>query len=120
MNKRQIAQKLAKKTGLSLSKAEEVLDAIFSAQPGKGLIATALDAGEKVSLPGFGTFVTRRRGKRQGRNPATGTTITISAKSYVHFKAAKSLRDRTDELGLAASDEYYAPECDGPDGYDDP
>jgi len=99
MNKTQMAMQLAKKTGLSQGKAAEVLDALFSAQPGKGIIAGAL-AGkvkEKVTIPGFGTFSARKRGARQGRNPATGAKITIKAKSYVHFKPGKTLRERVEK-----------------------
>ena len=97
MNKTEMAMKLAKKAGLSQGKAAEVLEIIFSASPGKGIIATALDADEKVTIPGFGTFSTRSRGERQGRNPATGATITIPAKKYVHFKPGKTLRDRVEK-----------------------
>jgi DNA-binding protein HU-beta len=92
-----MAMKLAKKTGLSQGKAAEVLDVMFSAQPGKGVIATALDADEKVTIPGFGTFDTKQRGERQGRNPATGQTITIPKKKYVVFKAGKTLRERVEK-----------------------
>ncbi len=97
MNKTEMAMKLAKKTGLSQGKAAEVLEVVFSAQPRKGIIATALDADEKVTVPGFGTFSTKRRGQRQGRNPATGQTITIPAKKYVHFKPGKTLRERVEK-----------------------
>ena len=93
MNKTEMAMKLAKKSGLSQAKAAEVLDVIFSAQPRKGIIATALDGGEKVTIPGFGTFATRQRGQRKGRNPATGATITIKASKNVRFKAGKELKD---------------------------
>ncbi len=94
MNKTEMATKLAKKAGVSQGKAAEILDLVFSAQPGKGIIAVALDAGQKVTIPGFGTFSTRRRSARQGRNPATGAKITIPKKAYVHFKAGKTLRER--------------------------
>ena len=97
MNKTEMAMKLAKKTGLSQGKSAEVLDALFSAQPRKGVIATALDAGEKVTIPGFGTFATKKRGARKGRNPATGATITIPAKKYVHFQPGKTLRERVEK-----------------------
>ena len=96
MNKTEMALKLAKKTGLSQGKAAEIVDVMFSAQPRKGIIATALDTGEKVTIPGFGTFATKSRGERQGRNPATGETITIKAKKYVHFKPGKTLRERVE------------------------
>jgi len=96
MNKTEMAMKLAKKTGVSQGKAAEIIDVMFSAQPRHGLIATALDAGEKVTIPGFGTFATKQRGARQGRNPATGATIQIPAKKYVHFKPGKTLRERVE------------------------
>ena len=97
MNKTEMALKLAKKTGLSQGKAADIVDVMFSAQPRKGIIASALDAGEKVTIPGCGTFATKSRGERQGRNPATGDTITIKAKKYVHFKPGKTLRERVEK-----------------------
>ena len=98
MNKTQMAMQLAKRTGLSQGKAAEVLDALFSAQPGKGIIAGALAGKEtqKVTIPGFGTFSARKRGQRQGRNPATGARINIPAKKYVHFKPGKTLKERVE------------------------
>ncbi len=97
MNKTELAQKLASKTGLTQAKANEVVDALFSSKPGHGIIAVELDADRKVSITGFGTFETRRRGARTGRNPATGATIQIAAKKYPAFKAAKGLKDRVAE-----------------------
>jgi len=97
MNKTEMAQKLAKKVDLSQGKAQEVIEAIFSAQPRTGIIATALDAGDKVTIPGFGTFATKSRGERQGRNPKTGDPITIPKKNYVHFKPGKTLRERVEK-----------------------
>ena len=93
MNKTEMAMKLAKRVGISQGKAAEIIDTMFSAHPGKGLIATALDAGEKVTIPGFGTFTTKQRSARRGRNPATGATIFIPAKKYAHFKPGKTLRE---------------------------
>ena len=97
MNKTEMASKLAKKTDLSQVKAAEVIDELFSAVPGKGVLAVALDAGEKVTIPGFGTFGTKSRSERQGRNPSTGETITIPAKKYVYFKPGKTLRERVEK-----------------------
>ena len=56
-------------------------------------IAEALARGEKVSIAGFGTFATRSRPARQGRNPATGESIAIAASTAPSFKAGKTLRD---------------------------
>lgn len=92
MNKSELAVKLAKKVGLTQAKAAEVVDAIFS--PQKGIVAVELDAGRKVTIPGFGTFATRKRSARKGRNPATGKEITIPARHYATFKPGKTLKEK--------------------------
>lgn len=97
MNKTEMAAKLAKKTGLTQAKAVEVVDTMFSTKSGEGIIAVELDAGRKVSISGFGTFSTRSRAARKGRNPATGEEIMIAARKYAHFAAAKGLKDRVAE-----------------------
>lgn len=97
MNKSEMAAKLAQKTDMTQAKATEVVNAIFDTKPGSGIIATELDAGRKVSLTGFGSFGTKYRGSRTGRNPATGETITIEGKTYPYFKAGKGLKDRVAE-----------------------
>lgn len=94
MNKSEMADKLASKADLTKAKAGEVIDLIFSTEPGEGIIAVELDAGRKVSIYGFGTFSTKSRSARKGRNPATGQTIDIPARKYAHFSAAKGLKDR--------------------------
>ena len=65
-----------------------VYDEIFSQ------IGEALAAGDKVSVPNFGTFMVSERAARQGRNPATGATIQIAASKTARFKASKNLKDR--------------------------
>lgn len=97
MNKKELAAKLAKKTGLSQAKALEVVNCIFSAEPREGIIAIELDAGRKVTIPGFGTFATKSRAARTGTNPSTGDKISIAAKRYAYFKPGKTLRERVSE-----------------------
>ena len=94
MNKAEMVDKLAEKCELSKAKALEVVNCIFDSAPGHGIIAVELDAGRKVDIAGFGSFSTKHRAARQGRNPATGETIQIAAKSYPDFRAAKGLKDR--------------------------
>ena len=94
MNKTEMAQKLAKKADITQAKAAEIVDIIFSSEPGEGIIAVELDADRDVSISGFGKFETRRRKAREGRNPATGETINISASKYVRFKNSQNLKDR--------------------------
>jgi len=97
MNKTELADKLATKTGLSRAKAAEVVNAIFSTEPRQGIIAIELDAGRKVQITGFGTFETRKRSARKGVNPGTGETITIPAKTYAAFKTGKGLKERVEK-----------------------
>ena len=94
MTKDEFAAKLAKNTDLSKTKAREVIDCIFSTEPREGIIAIELDAGRDFTVTGFGTFGTRRRKAREGRNPRTGEPIQISAMTIPTFKAGKGLKDR--------------------------
>ncbi len=96
MNKKEMAEKLAKNCDLSGAKAAEVINTIFATNSGHGIIAIELDAGRKVQIPGFGTFSTKHRGARKGRNPATGKEIDIAAKTYPVFKPGKGLKDRVE------------------------
>jgi DNA-binding protein HU-beta len=91
-----MAKKLAKKTDLSQAKAAEVIDAIFSSEPGEGIIAVELDADREVSVSGFGKFYAIRSKARTGRNPATGQPLEIPAKKHAKFKPAKGLKDRVE------------------------
>jgi nucleoid DNA-binding protein len=97
MNKAEMAQKLAGKADLSQAKAAEVIEHIFSTKSGEGIIAVELDADRDVKISGFGSFESRHRKARTGRNPATGATIQIAAKKYPAFKAAKGFKDRVAE-----------------------
>ena len=96
MNKTEMAAKLAGQTDLTQAKALEVVEAIFSTDAGRGIIAVELDADREVSIAGFGKFETRHRAARTGRNPATGATLQIPAKTVAAFKAAKGLKDRVE------------------------
>lgn len=94
MTKDEFAAKLAKTTDISKTKARDVIDAIFNTDPRHGIIATELDAGRDFTITGFGTFGTRRRKARQGRNPQTGEKIQIPAMTVPTFKAGKGLKER--------------------------
>jgi len=94
VNKTEMAQKLARQTGLTNAKALEVVEAIFSSEPRKGIIAVELDAEREISIAGFGKFETRRRPARDARNPRTGETVRVAAKKVAVFRPAKGLKDR--------------------------
>lgn len=94
MNKKELAAKLAKKQSISVSKAAAIINEIFDSRPGHGIIATELDSGKKVTIPGFGTFDTRKRKPRTGTNPATKAKISIPARNYPYFRPGKTLKER--------------------------
>jgi len=86
MNKTELRDALANEADLSAAQADRVLAAVLNT------ITSALAAGEKVTLPGFGTFETRERAARQGRNPQTGETMEIAASTAPAFKAGAQLK----------------------------
>ena len=87
MNKKEMADRLAARTGLSKSAARNAVDSVFVT------VGEALAHGEDVWLPGFGTFGTRSRPARNGRNPRTGKAVSISASTSPTFKAGKTLKN---------------------------
>jgi DNA-binding protein HU-beta len=86
MNKEQLVDKVADKTGATKKDALEVVNTALD------LITAALKKGEKVTLVGFGTFLVRKRKAREGRNPQTGEKIRIPAKKVPAFTAGKELK----------------------------
>jgi DNA-binding protein HU-beta len=91
VNKSELIQQLASRTDLSRSQAQNAVDALFA--PENGLIAEALRNGEKVQITGFGSFETRSRDARKGRNPRTGKEIEIGASTSAAFRPGKGLKD---------------------------
>ena len=87
MNKVEMAGRLAAQTGLSKAIAREAVDGVFAA------IGDALATGEEVRIAGFGTFGTRSRAARTGRNTRTGEAVSVSASTSPTFKAGKTLKD---------------------------
>jgi len=87
VNKEELIDAIAKDASLSKAAAGQALNAVLNA------ITGALTAGDKVTLVGFGTFETRERAAREGRNPQTGETIQISAKKVPVWTPGKALKD---------------------------
>lgn len=88
MNKAELVAKIAEKTDLKKKDAEAALDAVLET------IETALVEGDSVRLIGFGSFETRERKARTGRNPQKPeSVIEIPASKAPVFKAGKSLKD---------------------------
>lgn len=87
MNKGELIDAVASKTGESKSSVGEVIDATLDT------ITSAIKSGDKVTFTGFGTFERRHRKARVGRNPQTGEEVKIQAANVPAFKAGKSLKD---------------------------
>lgn len=73
--------------GINKKQAGEALEAVFAS------ITQHLQDGDRVQVSGFGSFVVSERAERQGRNPATGESITIPASKNARFKPAKDLKE---------------------------
>ena len=86
MNKTELVAKVAEQAQVSKKDAAAAVKATFDT------ITAELAKGEKVALLGFGTFETRTRAARMGRNPATGASIKIKASKAAAFKAGKALK----------------------------
>jgi DNA-binding protein HU-beta len=87
MNKGDLIEAIANGSDLTKADAGRALDATLEA------ISKTLKKGDKVTLPGFGTFSVTKRAARMGRNPATGEAIKIKAKKTPKFKAGSGLTD---------------------------
>ena len=87
MNKTELIAIAAENAGLTKKDTERVLNAALDA------ISLALVRGEKVQLSGFGTFETKNREARIGRNPHTKEAVEIPATRVPAFKASKALKD---------------------------
>jgi len=87
MNKTDLIEKVAETSEVSKKDAAKVVDALIDSIKG------ALSSGDNVQIIGFGTFETRERSARKGRNPQTGQEINIPASKVPAFKSGKALKD---------------------------
>jgi DNA-binding protein HU-beta len=87
VNKEELIQEVAKKTKSSQKDVGTILATLLET------IEKSVSKGKKVTLVGFGTFESRKRAARAGRNPQTGATIKIPAKSVPAFTAGKKFKE---------------------------
>lgn len=88
MNKAELINAIAEQTGLSKKDTESTINSFVN------VVSDELAKKEKVQLVGFGTFETRKRAARTGRNPQTGEELKIDAATVPAFKAGKALKDK--------------------------
>ncbi|MBW3534444.1 MAG: HU family DNA-binding protein [Gemmatimonadetes bacterium] len=91
MNKSDLVDALADRTGMTKADASRAVDALFDTS--EGVIVRTLKKGDRVQITGFGTFEAKKRKARTGRNPRTGETIKIAATKTPSFRAGKGLKD---------------------------
>lgn len=87
MTKTELIEKIAAESGLTKKAAGQAFGATMAA------ITDSLAKGEKVTIPGFGTFEVRDRAARTGKNPRTGKPVKIAACKVPAFKAGKGLKE---------------------------
>lgn len=87
MNKAELINAIAEQTGLSKKDTESTINSFVN------VVSDELAKKEKVQLVGFGTFETRKRAARTGRNPQTGKEIKIAAKTVPAFSAGKKFKE---------------------------
>ncbi|MDJ0922336.1 MAG: HU family DNA-binding protein [Henriciella sp.] len=87
MNKGELTKAVAEAADMSQAEAGRAVDAVFDS------ISGAVKGRQQVAIAGFGTFVAKTRGAREGRNPATGEKIQIAEKTSAAFKPASALKD---------------------------
>jgi DNA-binding protein HU-beta len=86
MNRKELIDALADKTGSSKADADRNIAALIE------IVTATLKKGDNVALVGFGTFEVRKRAARIGRNPATGAELKIKASKAPAFKAGATLK----------------------------
>lgn len=95
LTKAQLAELLFDHIGLNKRESKDLVDAFFE------LIAQQLVAGNEVKLSGFGNFQIRTKAPRPGRNPRTGESIPIGARSVVTFHASSKLKEQIQTAAVA-------------------
>jgi integration host factor subunit alpha len=91
--KENLVQSLYDQVGLSKQESQILVDNVFE------LIKKSLESGEDVLISGFGKFMAKEKVQRKGRNPATGSDLTLDARRVVTFKSSPVLREKMGEEG---------------------
>lgn len=87
MTKADLVEEVAQTVEMSRKDSEAIVDIVFES------IVKSLRARDKIEVRGFGSFRTRERKARTGRNPKTGTRVDVPAKMIPYFKPSKELKD---------------------------
>ena len=88
LTKAQIIEMIAEQNGFAKNKSIELVENLLE------IIKRTIESGEDVLVSGFGKFCVKNKGKRRGRNPATGSDLMLSARKVVTFKCSGKLRQK--------------------------
>ncbi len=97
MTKADLVEEVVRITELPRKESEEIVETIFES------IIKALQGGDKIEIRGFGSFRTRQRRGRVGRNPKTGAKVQVPPKKIPYFKPSKDLKDFVNSARAADS-----------------
>ena len=97
MTKAELIEEVSHVVEMTRKESEVIVEAIFDS------VVRALRNGDKIEVRGFGSFRTRQRQSRVGRNPKTGTSVEVPAKRIPYFKPSKELKDVVN-LGTGPAD----------------
>ena len=103
MTKAELIEEVSRVVEMSRKDSEVIVETIFDS------IVRALRTGEKIEIRGFGSFRTRQRQPRIGRNPKTGTRVEVPAKRIPFFKPSKELKDLVNGAAAAAAGDGVPP-----------
>jgi integration host factor subunit beta len=87
MTKAELIEEVSRVVEMTRKDSEVIVEAIFDS------IVRSLRTGDKIEIRGFGSFRTRQRQPRVGRNPKTGTRVEVPSKRIPYFKPSKELKD---------------------------
>ena len=97
MNKSELIERLAQRSGLNVIQSEEIVNLIY-----KKMRDTMIGGG-RIEIRGFGSFVVKEYQAYQGRNPKTGEKISVPPKKLPFFKVGKELKERIDNFGRSGT-----------------
>jgi len=106
MTKAELIEEVSKVVEMTRKDSETIVETIFDS------IVNSLHKGDKIEIRGFGSFRTRQRQPRVGRNPKTGSRVEVPSKRIPYFKPSKELRDlvnQASQAGHAATNHTETP-----------
>ncbi len=108
MTKADLIEEVSRAVEMSRKDSEVIVETVFES------IVKTLRSGDKIEIRGFGSFRTRERKSRVGRNPKTGARVEVPAKKIPYFKPSKELKDVVN--GAAAAGSSAPPAAPPPSG----